>query len=495
MQLNTGTTLQGGKYTINQFLGQGGFGITYLATQDILDRQVAVKEFFFREYCERDTDTSHVTLGTQANKDMVERFLQKFIKEARTISKLQHQNIIQIYDIFRENGTAYYVMEYIDGESLGDMVKRRGPLPETEALGYIRQVGDALGYIHQHSINHLDVKPSNIMVRKQSRQVVLIDFGVAKQYDESTKEGTTTTPVGISHGYSPAEQYKRQGVQTFSPQSDVYSLAATLYKLLTGTTPPEALDVQDMGLPLYELQERHVSPHIVSAIQAAMQSRSMRTQSIEQFIANLDTPPASADEETHIILAEAQPDPEPTPAAESVLDGFPVETPTSDPQPPRRTPIYIAAACAAVLILGGIGYAVYNNQTKEQPALDKETMLTELIQSTAPRTVTNQELTIGTLGKCKYTGPVNAEGLPHGQGTAVFDNHRTYEGPFVNGVAEGPYATFTFENGDIFQGLFKNNEFAQGRYTVKQDGSYFSGAFKNGEPAEGNWYDKNDKLI
>lgn len=116
-QLSIGTLLQGGKYRIERVLGQGGFGITYLAVQSLLERKVCIKEFFYREYCERDEETSHVTLGTQSNQELVERFLNKFLKEARTISQLEHANIIHIHDIFKENNTAYYVMDYIEGES------------------------------------------------------------------------------------------------------------------------------------------------------------------------------------------------------------------------------------------------------------------------------------------------------------------------------------------------------------------------------------------
>ncbi len=163
MQLKQGALLQGGKYKIEKVLGQGGFGITYLATQDILERKVAIKEFFFKEFCEREDGTCTVTQGTQSNKTLVKRFLNKFIKEAKTISTLHHPNIIQIHDIFRENNTAYYVMDYIDGKSLGDIVKERGALPETKAVEAIKHVAAALEYIHSKSINHLDVKPNNIV--------------------------------------------------------------------------------------------------------------------------------------------------------------------------------------------------------------------------------------------------------------------------------------------------------------------------------------------
>ena len=184
MQLAPGTTLQGGKYRIECVLGQGGFGITYLAVQDLLERRVAIKEFFMRDFCGRSEQTSEVTLGTNPNnKEMMERYLAKFLKEARTISQLNQSHIIRIYDIFRENGTAYYVMEYIEGTSLSGLVKERGALPEEEAVQYIRAVAEALAYIHQRSINHLDVKPGNIMLRRADRQVFLLDFGLSKQYD------------------------------------------------------------------------------------------------------------------------------------------------------------------------------------------------------------------------------------------------------------------------------------------------------------------------
>ncbi|MCQ2237904.1 MAG: serine/threonine protein kinase [Bacteroidaceae bacterium] len=288
--LSQDSTLQGGKYKIEKVLGQGGFGITYLANHEMLECKVAIKEFFFKEYCDRNESTSHVMLGTAANKPIVERFQQKFIKEAKTIFKLRHPNIVQIHDIFTENGTAYYVMEYVDGESLGEIVKRVGAIPEHEAIGYVKKVGSALSYIHNLNLNHLDVKPGNIMIRKSDNQVILIDFGVAKQYDAETQEGTTTTPVGISHGYSPLEQYRSNGVQEFSPQSDVYALAATLFKLLTGNTPPEAIEIQEEGVPVEDLKAKNVSSDTINAIEAAMKSRKKRTQTVDEFIEGLGNP-------------------------------------------------------------------------------------------------------------------------------------------------------------------------------------------------------------
>ena len=299
--LRVNSTLQGGKYRIIEKLGQGGFGITYLAEDTLLEGKVAIKEFFFKGYCNRDDSTSRVTIPTMGNREIVERFKQKFIKEARTIFRLNHPNIVRILGVFEENGTAYYVMDYIDGESLDDMVKRRGAIPEAEALGYVKDAASALGYIHSKNINHLDIKPGNLMKRKEDGRIIVIDFGVAKQYDLATSQGTTTTPVGISHGYSPLEQYSENGVQIFSPQSDVYALAATLFKLLTGNTPPEAIEILSEGLPVAELLEKHISRPVISAIAMAMKGRHERTQSVAEFISNLNG-------EATVVITDPHPD-------------------------------------------------------------------------------------------------------------------------------------------------------------------------------------------
>lgn len=284
MQLQSGTFLQGGKYKIETILGQGGFGITYLGWQTGLDRRVAIKEFFMKEYCNRDASTSHVTVGTEGSRELVVRFQQKFVKEAQTIAKLDHPYVVRIYDVFTENDTAYYVMEYVEGGSLQKYVSENGALQEQEALFYIRKVATALEYIHEHQMNHLDVKPDNIL-RRENAEVVLIDFGLSKRYDESGHQ-TSTTPVGVSAGYAPMEQYKRGGVGTFSPATDIYSLGATFYKLLTGQTPPDANDIFDRGLPALPFG---LSVSTKNALRAAMQpKRSDRPQSIGEFLAFLD---------------------------------------------------------------------------------------------------------------------------------------------------------------------------------------------------------------
>lgn len=281
MQLAANTELQNGKYRIIRVLGQGGFGITYLAENTFFERKVAIKEFFPKDFCGRD-NTSHLTLGTQNNAETVEKLKARFLKEAKNIAKLYHDGIIKIHDIFEENNTAYYVMDYIEGENLNEMVKRNGPLTESKAIEYITKIGSALEYIHTRNMTHFDVKPANIVVRRSDDEPILIDFGLSKQYDKSG-DATSTLIQGTSRGYSPMELYNMGSIATFSPQTDVYSLAATLYYLVTGKVPPSAAEVYDEGITL----PSSVSPSTANATRSAMVTRSKRPTSIDAWLTML----------------------------------------------------------------------------------------------------------------------------------------------------------------------------------------------------------------
>ena len=280
MQLRNNSTLQNGKYRIDEFLGQGGFGITYLGVQTGLNRKVAIKEFFMKEYCNRDSSTSRVSVGSAGSRELVDRFRRKFLKEAQTIAELDHPQIIRIYDVFEENNTAYYVMEYLSGGNLLGRIPAGG-MTEADALCYIRQLCRGLSYIHSRNILHLDIKPSNICFRKNG-DLVIIDFGVSKHYDEKTGSQTSSTPVGRSAGYAPLEQYVRSGISSFSASTDIYSLGATLYHLLSGVCPPDASFVQDEGLP--ELPARVSERTRTAVIRAMSPCRKDRPQSVAAFL-------------------------------------------------------------------------------------------------------------------------------------------------------------------------------------------------------------------
>ena len=355
MQLKPNALIERGKYRIIDALGHGGFGITYLAEQVMTKRKVCIKEFFPKGYYSREDDSSSVRISSQEFSENMERFKAKFIKEAQTIASLDHSNIIHIHDAFEENGTAYYVMEYVEGGSLRDIVKEQGPLSESDAKRYIRAVASALSYIHEQKINHLDVKPGNIMVRTKDDSAILIDFGLAKHYD-IVGDQTSSTPVGISHGYAPIEQYTSGGVREFSPSTDIYGLGATLYYLVTGEVPPHATDVGEEGLP--KLPD-HLSQGVRQAVTKSMQYwRKDRPQSVKEFLKLLDDDKIVAPvAEATIINVEPKSVDEST-----VIDVKPKQTPQPKNEPkPKKSKrglwlgifLFILAAVASFILFGG----------------------------------------------------------------------------------------------------------------------------------------------
>ena len=287
MHLPVGITLQGGKYEIVRYISSGGFGCTYEARHTMLNTTVAIKEFFVKDYCNRDAQTYNITVATQGKQELIERLRRKFIEEAQAISNMNHPNIVRVTDIFQENGTVYYVMDYIDGSSLAAKIAEKGKLAESESLGYIRQVADALSYVHSQNRLHLDVKPQNIMI-DQSGKAVLIDFGVSKQYDEVNGENTSTL-LGSTPGYAPIEQ-SGNGIVRFYPSTDIYALGATLYKALTGETPLPAHQ-RASSKRLKELQfPEGISPATREAVECSMQLYvDNRPQSVEEFLSLLES--------------------------------------------------------------------------------------------------------------------------------------------------------------------------------------------------------------
>lgn len=236
MELKQGATLQNGKYTIIKKIGQGGFGITYLAEQTGLG-EVTVKEFFIRDNCQRQPDSSMVILGTEANRHLLGKYMHTFIKEAKTLKKLRNRHIVSIHDVFEENGTAYYTMDYIPGGSLQSLLEKEGKFPEEKVLHFAEQLCDVLRFIHQRNYLHLDIKPSNILYDAEEDNLYLIDFGLSKHYRDDGEQ-SSVTPTGISEGFTPIEQYNPEALSTFTASTDIYAMGATLYKLLTAQRPP-----------------------------------------------------------------------------------------------------------------------------------------------------------------------------------------------------------------------------------------------------------------
>lgn len=243
--LPNGTMLLKGKYRIDSFLGHGGFGKTYRATEyvHIESRtrkiEIVIKEFFI-DSCQR-RNAGSLSVETPCEKiEQVIKAQRKFMNEARKIKQFSdHPHIVNVYDVFDENGTCYYTMEYFEGLSLEDYVESRemNALEEEEAVRIISEVASALEVIHDHGMNHLDVKPSNILINELGK-ALLIDFGTAHSFNASCDE-SSYFPI-YSDGYSPLEISTLSG---FSPATDIYSLAATLYRIVSGEIVPSSREL------------------------------------------------------------------------------------------------------------------------------------------------------------------------------------------------------------------------------------------------------------
>lgn len=296
-ELKRGSTLRNGRYRIDKVLGRGGFGITYqgetvttisgeLGNMDVKVK-IAIKEFFMRDRCIRGNDGMDVTVPSQGSHLQVDKYKNKFISEAQKLSEIRHPNIINVSDVFEENSTVYYVMQYLEGGSMADIVKKTdvGRLSEEMSLKYIHQIADALNYLHSEKhMCHLDVKPANILLSEEGK-AILIDFGISKTFDDTGSSESSTSSVSYSNNWAPLEQY--QSLKQFSPQTDLYSLGATFYYMLTGSTPPEASELMDEGFP--KCPYYITNPRIWKALELAMQPRKKdRPESVAQWVRILD---------------------------------------------------------------------------------------------------------------------------------------------------------------------------------------------------------------
>ena len=309
MNLPDGYLLQKGKYKLTQVIGQGGFGITYKGVWFTevkgslgamrTEVPVCIKEYFFKDYCVRDPQSYIVKVHSDTGKLLFHKFKEKLIKEAKILSEVHHPYIVNVLEVFEENNTAYIAMEYISGNSLKDKLAKEGMLPEAEVLRYVHQIGEALQFVHQKNILHLDIKPSNILIDKDNN-ARLIDFGVSKRYDVGEQE-TSTTMLTLSKGFASIEQYDNEGIQSFTPCPDIYSLGATMYNLLTGKIPTESiLRATRLLIPPHELNP-NISEKTEAVIMKAMEIiPANRYQSIAEMMAELDFSKESVSQGTNI---------------------------------------------------------------------------------------------------------------------------------------------------------------------------------------------------
>lgn len=336
-----GKSLQGGKYTLEQELGRGGFGITFRANHRYLGQPVVIK-------------TLNESLRQQPN---FAEFDRKFQDEARRLASCVHPNIVRVSDFFVEDGQPYMVMDYIAGQNLGDVVGANNPLPENLAISYITQIGAALKAVHQKGLLHRDIKPQNIILRQNTQEVVLIDFGIAREFTAGATQNHTNM---VSDGYAPPEQYFAQG--KYTPATDVYGLAATLYTLLTGQVPVAAILRTSQPMPSPRDLRPQVSPTVSQAV--------MRGMTVEA-----QNRPATVDE--WLSLLSGSPDSVTGPTV-AVIPGHGPQSPANVRTAPavvtngegnRKIWLILGLVAIALIVAGFVGIArVFLNRPSSEPA-------------------------------------------------------------------------------------------------------------------------------
>ncbi|MCC3575397.1 MAG: GUN4 domain-containing protein [Microcoleus sp. PH2017_40_RAT_O_B] len=288
-----GQGLNGDRYIIEAKLGEGGFGITYLAQKAQNGGRVVIKTL-------KDELLSHPDFP---------RYRDKFRDEALLLSLCRHPNIVQIDNYFIDGDLPCIAMEYVAGENLLKWVEKRGLLSESEALNYIRKVGEALIIVHEKGLLHRDIKPQNIMVR-DNQDAVLIDFGLARGF---IPDRTQQMTFGLTHGFAPPEQYGEMG--RFAEYTDVYALAATLYYMLT-ITPPTAAFMRALNHPLKPPFQ--INPNISDAVHRAIMkgmemNETKRPQSVEKWLAMLPQSPGNRGQRGGVSPRISSPQPAPQP--------------------------------------------------------------------------------------------------------------------------------------------------------------------------------------
>lgn len=482
-ELPAGTTLANGKYVIEKVLGIGGFGITYKARHATLNQYFAIKEFFINGYCVR--NTMNLTVHLQGmQKNMYDKYRQKFVEEAQTLAKLDHPHIVKVTDVFDENQTAYLIMPFVQGVTLQSMVEKEGVLSYEMGVNYMAQVCEALVYIHKHDILHRDIKPDNIMVTADNK-VVLIDFGSAREFVHDQVQSHTSI---LTQGYAPPEQYatnSRKGAY-----SDVYSIGATFYFLVTGKRPVDAAArlLQTLDEP------KKLCPNLPeSANRTIMKAMDIKPENRYQTI-----------DELMCDLTGSQ-DWNSTSDIKVIVKGGGV----------KKWIIWLVLGL--VLLLAG-GGAWYYQQNKEKQIV--EAQMRDLMNGK----VENMKVwvyengvylapTIGTLDKnvfytisndgemktvdrlpeypaCShaylYSGQMK-DGAPN-DGIAIYDkinyetfdnNKPTYTGQFDKGLRHGSGGVFIYYDGTKYEGVYENDQKNNNGTETYTDGSYYKGGWKN----------------
>lgn len=475
-QLMPGTVLNG-KYILGKALGEGGFGISYLGWDLNLEYKVAIKEYYPISYVTRHAaHTPVVTVTSGSRREFYQKGLDQFVEEARRLAKFSGlPGIVLVRDYFQENGTAYIVMEFAEGQTLKKILQNHnGSLPANHVFGMMRPVIQSLREIHKIGLIHRDISPDNIMVDTDGR-VKLLDFGAARNYISG---GQNSLSVILKPGYTPEEQYRSHGEQ--GPWTDVYALCATMYRAITGILPPESLDrvrldelrpPSELGVPIRTQQEK-------ALLKGMAVYKKDRFASMEELQNALYQPePDWASE------AGSTQKSEPTPESGSTRESNPILASGLKQLSKKKLGFIILSVVILVVCAFAIKIRIDN--------ILNEIIYGEISDSSedADKTLSKKDF----YGKTKthweawtdeenvrYVGFRDEDGHANGEGKAIYENGDEYEGYFIDGEKKGR-GKYTWVNGDWYEGNFEGGPSGFGARYWSESGETFLGEWKNGE--------------
>lgn len=336
-----------GKYLVGDVLGEGGFGITYIGMDLNLEMKVAIKEFYPNGYCSREAKTTTTVNFFQGpSLEAVTKWRENFLQEAKSLAKLSHlPGVVGVKDFFHENNTTYIILEYLEGQDLKHYAKSLGgKIPSTSLLPAMEPIITSMAEVHKQGIIHRDISPDNIMLLPGGK-MKLLDFGAARSFLGS---GEKSLSVMLKPGYAPEEQYRSKGKQ--GPWSDVYAMAGTIYKCLTGVTPPESMDRlhKDELVPPNQLGANLTPQQEAALMKALAVHAENRYQSMEEFHAGLyQGVPVQNSPVMPVQSAPSAPRPGMTVA--SPVPSAPVQNPVPEPSNDKKTLLIIVCG-----VLGGV---------------------------------------------------------------------------------------------------------------------------------------------
>ena len=492
-------------YRIEEQLASGGFGNTYRATNIVFEETVAIKEFYIKDDCQRGADQTSVSVSHPDKKEVFESQKEKFKKEAKRLRSFDDAGIIRVHDLFEENGTAYYVMDFIDGESLKDRLGRTGePMHEQEVLPLFVDVLKALRTVHASRLLHLDLKPGNIMVDKDGG-IKLIDFGSSKQLNEDKDGATALTAQTKTDRFSPREQME-ENFKKYGPWTDIYALGATLYSVLTNSRPPLPSDIDDD-----ESDDKHLALPFPDNVSDTMRrtiiwmmatDRTKRPQSVDELLNSFSTDfnqdDSGYDDVEEDKVVEETETIEEDEMSEDVSEDVVEETVTIE------EPNHITEKA------DNVTYGVKSHVTAFEAQHNKkdndrgtwtllQVFLITLIcaflsffvfracsqQSSEQQLLSENELSVDyyPLGHGIYEGDWT-NGEPDGSGTIKYDCGYTFKGEFKEGKAHG-HGVLTSPTGSIiYDGQYEDGERTSGTQYF-DDGKAFIGKFYIGYPQDG----------